>query len=180
MTDMSFDLGLFWEGLTRGLNWILSLVLFGFVWILGRFRAVAGRRAEAGIDRAWDRISAALRSMRHARQARTNERDTAKRMARVRADRVGRTFRYRTSAGDPGMVGEIVDLHRDHPELMVIMTWKNPPGRAASDDDFSEGQRIGIEWKQLRKSESDQKHRTARMIARSNNDADGWVEFEEI
>ncbi len=60
------------------------------------------------------------------------------------------------------------------------MTWSNPDGREPHDDDYEVGQRIGMAWKDLTMPAADQRHRTARLIARSDDDNDGWVEFERM
>lgn len=176
---MDLDIGLFWEGLTQGQNWLLTTLVLLLTWFGGRFQAVAGRRTEGFIERRWEGAIAAFKSNREARKVRKVQKVAAERLDRIRRERVGRKFIRRSNPEDPGMLGEVVDLARDRPGEVVIVLWSNPPGRVSHDRDYEDGARLGIEWRHLTASPAQQKHYTARMLERSSDDADGWVEFEE-
>lgn len=75
---------------------------------------------------------------------------------------------------------EVLRLDHRNPKRRVVMGWSSPPGRAPHEGDYDEGSTISIEWKDLVMSPERQIHRTARLIANSHSDADGWVEFEPL
>lgn len=52
-----FDLPAIWDALGQGWNWLLDLGFLVGAWLLGRFQAVAARRAESAIDGGITRIS---------------------------------------------------------------------------------------------------------------------------
>lgn len=179
--DWKFDLGLFWDGLTTGLNGVLAVGLLLIAWLLGRMKVVAERRTEASLDKFIDRWAVSWRRWRAKSKARKAAKNERERLARLEADRVGRKFLWRASAKDPGMVGEVVSLGSDRPAEVVVVSWSNPTGRKPERDDlYKDGDRIGVEWKHMTMSSEEQRHWTARMIAGSTNDIDGWVEFQEI
>lgn len=175
-----FHLSELWEALTHGLNWFVAGGLLAAAWLWGRFQAVAGRRTETAIDRRWSAIErwrrehAAGKLEEKSRKAERNE------VARLQRERVGKRFIRRTDPGDPGMAGEVVDLDPRDPKRRVILIWTSTEGRRPRADDYVPGRRISISWKDLTLSEAAQRHRTARIIAKSSDDSDGWVEFESL
>lgn len=142
------DLGAFWNGLTQGLNWILTLVVLFIAWSWGRFSAVAGRRAEAAIDELWTRVSRRRRPRHSARELSKKERAETERISQIERERVGRKFTRRTTVDDHG-VGEVLNLDPGDPTRRVVVSWSSSPGRRPHEDDYAEGVPISIEWRHL-------------------------------
>jgi hypothetical protein len=169
-----------WDAVTHGLNWLVGVALVAAGWFLGRFQAVAGRRAEAAIERRWNLLDRWRKEQSKNKKEAKARRAEAERLARLERERVGKQFVRRVYKGDPGMVGQVVELNQRDPTRSVILTWSSPAGREPHEDDYEVGQRIGMAWKDLTMPAPDQRHRTARLIARSGDDNDGWVEFESL
>lgn len=156
---------------------VASTVAF---WFIARIGKVANRRTEAAIDRSWGRGRIWLAQKKKQREQEKAAKKEAREIQRLRSERIGRVFRRRLSADDPGMIGKIVDLYERDPKSTVVVIWTSPPGRDPTEADPPAGERSGIAWRYLHESAAVQKHRTARMNLKSDNDEDGWVEFEEI
>jgi hypothetical protein len=169
-----------WDAATHGLNWLIGLGLVAAGWLFGRFQAVAGRRTEAAIERRWHAVER-WRRERAAKKAEEKSRSAeSARIAQLQRERVGRRFTHHADPDDPGMVGEVIELDPRDPKRNVILVWTSPDGRQPREGDYVAGRRIGIAWKDLTLPQADQRHRTARTIAKSNNDLDGWVEFDPL
>lgn len=169
-----------WEALTHGLIWFVAAGLLAAGWLLGRFQAVAGPRIEAAIDRRWSAVERWRRERAAGKLEEKSRKAERKEVARLQHERVGKRFIRRSDPGDPGMAGEVVDLDPRDPKRRVILTWTTTEGRRPREDDYVPGRRISISWKDLTLPEGAQRHRTARTIAKSSDDSDGWVEFEPL
>lgn len=175
-----------WGNVTDLLSWdntlsfSVGVMVTLLVWFLTRVGNVASRRTEASIERIWDRSSARRKKRSDEKAEDQKRRAEAKHIERLRNERKGRLFRRRLAPGDPGMIGEVVDIDRRQPMTRVVMVWNSPAGRTTTEDDPAAGRPTTIEWKVLQRSPDEQRHLTARLIAKSHNDNDGWIEFEEI
>ncbi len=161
-----------------------STVLAGLIlaWFTGALQESGRRWSSNRHARRAERNAAESEAVQAAQAERDRQsRDLASQMEikRLRGSRIGVRFRWRASANDPGMMGTIVDLDSRSPKERVIMQFSSPDGREPTPRDFSD-HRTSVEWEALNRSVADQRHRTARTIAHSCNDDNGWVEFERL
>jgi len=143
------------------------------------------------LDLFWDRtiapaIHRTLDARADRRAAKKKQDDLLKKAEAVKAEldriedsRVGRRFLFRAHAGDPGMIGDVIELHHLHPRTMVRVQWTSQPGREPHEDDYSTDRPIGMEWRQLTRSPDYWRHHTAHFVLKSDDDDDGWVMYEE-
>lgn len=100
--------------------------------------------------------------------------------AEYQAERVGATFRRRYTAEDTGTLLTVVGLDERAWRSRVLVEESAPDGRTPTGHESPDFARTSFEWSSLTMPHADQRHRTARVIERSHNDEDGWVEFERI
>lgn len=96
----------------------------------------------------------------------------------LRRERVGARFRWKASKEDVGMIGTVIRLAEQQSRLRVVVDFESPVGRPPTKYDYQAP--TSIEWKVLTAPDDEQIHRTARMNAKSFDDNDGWVEFEQL
>lgn len=165
-------------------SWVTGALTVVGVWLLAKVVRRFSRSVDDAIDRVWSRaenwVSIRHQQRKRARQERNQQKEDSKRLDSLKEERVGKRFRFRTSARDSGMLGEVVELDPRDAHRRVIVVWSDSPGRTATDDDYTVGQRVSIEWRHLTEAADRQRHRTARTIAQSFEDSDGWTQFERI
>ena len=94
-------------------------------------------------------------------------------------ERVGSRWLFHASPHDSGMEGEVLDLDRKAWKNRVIVEWSNPLGRAPTQDNHTEG-RVSMEWDVLVRPQAEQRHWSARVLLKSDDDSDGWVMYERL
>lgn len=98
------------------------------------------------------------------------------RRAALHRDRVGTMFLERRSRQDPGAILTVTDLHPTQWETHVTVSML-PLETPATNDWIG---RFSTSWSRLNEADNIQRHRTARLIEQSHDDADGWVEVAPI
>lgn len=151
---------------------ISGLVVGAVLVYVSEFVRPIARRHEKGFG-SW-RIK-----RRQARESRKRQREEEEHRRRLEEERIGARFRWRANPDDPGMVGVVVGVSGGRSSSFVKVEWSNPPGRAPTSDDYSQGS-LWMEWRQLVKSEAEQRHWSARILRDSDDDAAGWVMYERL
>jgi len=140
---------------------------------------------QAALQGGWKR----LRRHHQARKERRSQERTAaerarldldqnRRVERLEAERIGRTFTRRYTREDPGTLVRVIGLHGD--QKVRVEEWA-PAGREPTDFDPSElPMRYVTTWDALTRSPADQRHHTARLMELSIDDADGWLMIEPV
>ena len=93
---------------------------------------------------------------------------------------MGAQFLCRESATDVGYRVIVTALAEDRPGSWVVVRAIPNPEREPTPHDLRTDIDVRIEWRTLTQSGDEQRHRTARVIVKSFNDEDGWIEFERI
>ena len=95
----------------------------------------------------------------------------------LKNERIGRRFLRRPKSRDEdGVIVTVIDLDQRNPERHVLVENAPVPGAELPVD---LPQRLVIDWSRLVEAPEAQMHYTARVLADSHNDADGWL-FEEL
>jgi hypothetical protein len=149
----------------------------GFVREVGREHASRRirRRDEARERRRAEEASDALSAERKATALRE-----LREMEKLSEDRVGAQFLHRVHRDDAGIQVTVVELDPHQPKQRVIVRYEPVPGRPPTPHDPPVDQRVSVEWRALTAPDAEQRHRTARLIENSYDDADGWIEYERI
>jgi hypothetical protein len=168
----------FWSRLLTGvvgvvIGFVASYPV-GYLRERGRQRAVRADQARASKQRREAAANAA------ATQALAREQEECKRREHIetlKKERIGRRFLRRSnSKEEAGVIVTVIDLDRRDPKRRVLV--ENTPGGAELPADVPT--RLVMDWHVLVAAPEVQKHRTARLIAHSSDDADGWLEFEQL
>ena len=160
-------------------------VLVGGVAAFGTgFLRAAGSSAWQGLALRTAKVRRAVRAKRQERSAKRAAAKAATELAdertRLKAERVGAKFRKRYTADDTGTIVTVRELRNPNWQEMVNVKEVAPAAREPTEFDNQFPARYGIKWSDLTKSDSEQRHLTARVMAESFDDADGWIEFERL
>jgi hypothetical protein len=149
----------------------------GYFRELGRERAARRirRRDERREREAAEAAAAQVAAEREAEAQREREF-----IEQLRRDRVGAKVLHRVTADDVGIRMTVVGLAPREPLTRVTMEFEPMPGRIPTPYDPPIDAPVNYKWSSLTALEADQRHRTARVIAHSHDDRDGWVEFERL
>ena len=71
----------------------------------------------------------------------------------------------------------MIDLDAQQPQRRVLVEYSAMPGGAVS---VRPPSRVVMDWKALVADPEVQRHYTARVIANSTDDADGWIQYDEF
>lgn len=166
-------------GLVVGWSVALSTsFLVGYLRERGRIRAAADaaqgaekdqqRRADA--EREAQRVAKVAAQVEHSRT-----------IEGLRAERVGSHFIRRSTRTDPGIAVTVIDLCDRDPLRRVIVREEHLPGRSPTEYDGPDLlERLSIDWTNLVQAPAAQRHHTARLMAESHDDRDGWLLFERV
>jgi hypothetical protein len=149
----------------------------GFFREVGRDQAarLIRRRNDVREQRRAEEASNALIAEREATTARE-----VRELEVLSQDRVGALFLHRVHRDDVGIQVTVVELDARQPRQRVIVRYEPTTGRTPTPHDPPVDQRVSIEWRALTATDADQRHRTALLIEKSYDDADGWIEYERI
>lgn len=159
-------------------TWVALASIPLAIWLLRRVAAVAESPVEKAISSAFKKIAVARASRAAKRRHQKSAKLEAKILEEIRKERIGRRFIRHAFEGDSGQYGEVTDLGMRDAKRTVVTQWTTPAERGPQIDDYPTDRPTTVEWKVLTRSREDQIHWTARMRANSDDDGDGWVEFE--
>lgn len=168
-------------------NFLIGLALGGIGGFGLSFVNAAGSAAwhalAGAVSVRWSRYRAERGAEREASHRASNEAAARNELAAERQDieqeRVGVQFRKRYTANDSGTILTVIGLAPSEWRTDVVLEEAAPPGRIPTEFD-STLTTVQMKWSTLVTPHSVQRHATARLMMKSFDDSDGWVEFERI
>ncbi|MBK5333638.1 MAG: hypothetical protein JJD93_16800 [Ilumatobacteraceae bacterium] len=165
--------GTYWAPLVISAVLAAALAVAG-AYFVGRYRE-KGRSDEADARQAKaDQAAEDAKQMITAAErvaVETARQSELRRVEEIANSRVGKVFLRHYSNNDAGVRVVVLALSTDDPDHKVLLEY--PPNDANPD-----GLRVKTEWRAMTEPDDVQRHRTARTIAQSYDDSEGWVEWE--
>ena len=149
-------------------------------WLLQRVLKVLNPGTEASLASLISRLKNWRKTRSQEQAAAAMQAERTAQIAKLSADRVGSRFLRREDPDSEGVVGLVVSLATDDPTNGVEIVWAKAPGLDPDPGDRALTNRIRMSWTDLTKPSHVQQHETARLIAKSDDDQDGWVMFEPL